>query len=109
MFFVVLVLTILTVMLLHLKSGHPTPLYLGLNVVYSLGAAMLGGWVAARIGRIMPIAHVIALALLMLAFGVFLLRHPAPGQPYGYLVFLVVAPPLVAIAGAALASRRSLA
>jgi hypothetical protein len=99
---VVIVCTLLSVMIFHLKSGHPTPVYLALNVVYSLGAAVLGGWVAGRIARRSPIGHGIALGVVMLAFSIFQLLHPAPGQPFAYLVFLSIAPPLAAVAGAAL-------
>jgi putative membrane protein (TIGR04086 family) len=102
---VVVVLTVVTVAVLHLQSGHPTALYLALNVVYSLGAAVLGGWVAGRIARRSPVAHGVALGVLMLALSAYQLKHPAPGQPFAYLIVLLIACPLAAIAGAALNGR----
>ena len=102
---VVIVLTAICVHAMHLKSGHPTPGYLVFNVAYSLGAAFLGGYVAGWIGRRRPLAHGIVLAVVMLAFAVVFLLHPAASQPYWYQVFLALVPPLAAIGGSAVAGR----
>jgi hypothetical protein len=102
---VVILLTTLSVKLFHLRSGHPTPPYLVANVLYSLGAAELGGFVTAKIAQRSPIAHGIALALLMLLLSIVSYKNHPPGQPLWYQIFLIIAPPLVAIAGAALTTR----
>jgi hypothetical protein len=106
MFVIVIVCTILCLGLMHLKSGHPTPGYLVINVVYSLSAAAVGGWVTGRVSGFRPIAHGVALALLMLVQSTLFLLHPAASQPFLYQVFLTVIPPLAAIAGSALVRSR---
>ena len=45
----VIVLTLIFVKTMGLKSGHPTPGYLAINVIYSFLAAAIGGYVTARI------------------------------------------------------------
>jgi hypothetical protein len=102
MFVLVIVCTLLSLALMHLKTGHPTPGYLVINVVYSLAAAVAGGWVAARVAGYRPLAHGVALALLMFVQGGLFLLHPAASQPFLYQVFLVIFPPLAAIGGSAL-------
>jgi hypothetical protein len=101
MMIVVIVLTVIVVKAFHLQSGHPTPAYLTLNILYSLAAALLGGFVAAKIARRSPLAHGIALELIMLALSLVNFSTSAGGQPLGYRIFVVVALPLAAIAGAA--------
>jgi putative membrane protein (TIGR04086 family) len=103
MFVIVIACTLLSVALMHLKTGHPTPGYLVINVVYSLAAAVAGGWVAARLAGYRPVAHGVALALLMLVLSALSLLHPAPSQPFFYQLFLTIVPPLAAIGGATLA------
>jgi len=100
---IVIVCTLLSVKLMHLTTGHPTPFYLVLNVLYSLAAAVAGGWVAARVAGYRPLAHGVALALLIFALSALSLLHPAPSQPFLYQVFLTLVPPLAAVGGAALA------
>jgi hypothetical protein len=106
MFVIVIACTLLSVALMHLKTGHPTPGYLVLNVVYSLAAAVAGGWVAARVAGYRPITHGVALAALMFVQSALFLLQPAPSQPFLYQVFLTIVPPLAAIGGAALARAR---
>ena len=101
----VIVLTLIFVASLHVQSGHPTPLYLMLNIVYSAGAAIAGGWVAARVAGYRPIAHGVALALLMFLSSLAALRHPAPGQSIAYQVALAILMPLAAVAGSSLLRR----
>jgi hypothetical protein len=105
MSFVVIVCTIVCVHAMHLQSGHPTPAYLGVNVAYSLAAAALGGYVAARIAGYRPLLHSGLLGAIMFCFGALQLRHPAPAQPYAYQVFLAIAPPLAAWAGGLLVRK----
>jgi len=102
---IVIVLTLLSVKLFHLQSGHPTPAYLVVNVVYSLAAALVAGIVAGKIADRSAVAHGIALAILMLIFGAISFSHHPLGQPLWYQVFLLLAPPLAAIAGSALVRR----
>jgi hypothetical protein len=102
---VVVILTMLCVAIFHLQSGHPTPVYLALNMAYSLAAAALGGWITARIAGRSPIAHGIALGAVILALSALQFLHPAPGQSFAYLIFLAIAPPLAAVAGAAFYGR----
>ena len=53
-----------------LKKGVPTytNAYIISNFVYSFGAAVLGGWVTARLAPKSPFPHSIALAFVMLIF-----------------------------------------
>jgi len=46
-------------------AASPTPTYLAANLVVSVMAAVLGGWVAARMAPSRPMTHVYALAGLM--------------------------------------------
>jgi putative membrane protein (TIGR04086 family) len=108
MFLVVIVLTLICVRVLHLKSGHPTPGYLAFNAIYSLAAAILGGYVAARVAGYKPLAHGIALGAVMFVFACLQLLHPAASQPYAYQLLLAVLPPLAAVAGAAFEARRKI-
>lgn len=47
--------------------ADPTPAYIGVNLAYSLGAGVLGGWVAARVAGRAPLVHGVALAVAMVA------------------------------------------
>ena len=59
--------------------------YLAANLVVSLLGAILGGWVAARIGQRAPFAHALVLAALAGCFAlVTALRGAQPGQPAWY-------------------------
>lgn len=102
----VMVLTLVSVSALHVKSGHPTPGYLTLNVIYSLAAALLGGWLAALVAGRSPVAHGIALAVVMLALSAVSYIHYSGTQPFAYQIFLIVAPPLAAVLGAWLCRPR---
>lgn len=65
--------------------------YLAANLVVSLLAAMLGGWVAARVATRAPLAHAASLAIAVAVFGlVTALRPAAPGQPAWYPWTIVV-------------------
>lgn len=46
-------------------QAEPTPAYMGVNLAYSLGAGVLGGWVAARVAGRAPLLHGAALAVAM--------------------------------------------
>jgi len=106
---IVMALTLLSVFALHLKYGNPTPGYLTLNVIYSLAAAVFGGWLAALAAGRAPVAHGIALAVVMLVLSAVSYVHSSGSQPVAYQVFLIVAPPLAAVLGAWLYRPRSIA
>ena len=86
----------------------PTTAWLAVNFAYSLGAAMLGGWLTAYLAPRAPFAHAVALAVVAVAMalpGIF--GGGSPGQPDWY-------PPLMAalaaggiLLGGKLARRRS--
>jgi hypothetical protein len=101
----VIACTLATVHALHLMSGHPTSGYLILNVVYSLAAAVLGGWLAARLAGFKPLHHGLALAMVLALFGLLSLVKPSTAQPYNYQLLMAVLPPFAVLAGAALAAR----
>ena len=107
MMVVVIALTLVFVKTMGLKSGNPTPGYLFINVVYTFLAAAIGGYVAARIAEIRPIATAGGLAILMAIMGVLSYRHYAGLQPLWYQVMMMVAPSLCALGGAALYARNA--
>jgi MFS-type transporter involved in bile tolerance (Atg22 family) len=97
--------TLLAVHTMHLKSAHPTPGYLALNVFYSLLAAVMGGWVAARLSGYKPLHHALALAMILAALGLTMLIRPAPSQPYNYQLMMAVLPSFAVLGGGWLAAR----
>lgn len=97
-----------------LKKGVPTytDAYIISNFVYSFGAAVLGGWVTARMAPQSPVAHSGALAFVVLLFALGDLMakgasEAAAGQPswYGWSVALTGA--LGALAGGWLRTRQA--
>jgi hypothetical protein len=102
MMFIVIVCTVACVKAFHLQSGHPTPLYLAINVAYSLAAAFLGGWICARMAGRSPVIHGAVLAAIMLVLGAFSYQGYKGSQPVWYQLFVILVPPLVAVAGAAM-------
>ena len=107
--FIVIVLTLIAVSTMHLKSGHPTPAYLVLNVVYSFFAAAAAGFVAALIAGRKPLQHAASLAAIMLAFGIFSYYKYAGTQPLWYQLMMMIVPPLCVLAGGAIIARREAA
>ena len=103
----VIVLTLILVKTMGLKSGHPTPGYLAINVLYSFLAASIGGYVTARIAEFKPMAAAGGLAVLLLMTGVISYRHYAGMQPIWYQVMMQIAPSLCALGGAALYARNA--
>ena len=62
-----------------------TTAWLAVNIAYSLAAAMLGGWLAARLAPRAPFAHASALGALALAMALpAVFRGASPGQPVWY-------------------------
>jgi hypothetical protein len=107
MMITVIVLTLIFVKTMGLKTGHPTPGYLFINVVYTFLAAAIGGYVTARIAEFKPIQAAFVLAGLMLAMGVVSYRHYSGLQPTWYQIMMQIAPPLCALAGAAVYARNA--
>jgi len=63
----------------------PTTSWLAVNLVYSLAAAVLGGWLAAYLAPRAPFAHAVALAVVAVAMAVpGILSGGSPGQPDWY-------------------------
>jgi len=79
-------------------GGAPAPmpvLYVAANLVVSLLGAVMGGWLAARIGAFAPLSHALALAIVTAVLAAVSALHPAGGaQPAWY-------PPVVGIIGIA--------
>ncbi len=105
MFVVVLVFTVIFVKALHLQSHHPTPGYLVINVAYSFAAALVGGFVTAKLAGYRPVEHGIALGAVILLVGALFLVHPPVGQPVWYGWALTFLAPVWAILGAATQRR----
>ena len=117
-FFVVAVLvglaTALTARIMLGSAGpgsQPTPAFLAVNLGYSVLFAILGGYVAATVSDHAPLAHALALSVLMMVLGLTTWGinggQPAPGQPnwYPWVITLVVPP--TAVLGGLLVIRRT--
>lgn len=102
---VVIVLTLVSVQVFALKSGHPTPGYLVVNVAYSFAAAALGGYVTALLAPSRPLVHGYILAGVMLVMGALSYVQYRGTQPLWYQALITVVTPLAAIAGARLRAR----
>ena len=52
-------------------AASPTPAYLAVNLGYSFAAAVLGGWLAARVAAVRPVLHagIVGAVMLLLALG----------------------------------------
>jgi hypothetical protein len=103
MMVVVIALTLVMVKTMGLKSGHPTPGYLAVNVVYSLAAAFLGGATTGSIAVERRVRHGIILGMVMLVMGALSYVHYRGGQPGWYQAMMVVVPSLAAVLGAKVA------
>ena len=103
--FIIIIFTVISVAMLHLKSGHPSPGYLAFNVGYSFFAAGAAGFVTGLIADRLPLGHAAVLAVIMLAFGIVSYPHFTGQQPLWYQVMMMSVPPLCVLAGAALFAR----
>jgi small-conductance mechanosensitive channel len=83
------------------QPGMPPPLtpsYLTANLTLSALAAVVGGYVTARMAPARPMVHVAVLALLIVALSILSSRSPmSTGQPRWYQRAL----PVIGLAGAA--------
>lgn len=79
------------------SAAGPAPAsWLAVNFASSLAAAVLGGWLAARLAPRAPFVHAVALAAVALVLsGLAAIRGAAPGQPAWYPAALAA----VALAG----------
>lgn len=96
---VVGVATVVTVMVMLPDAGPgampvPTPKYLAVNLGYSFAAAVLGGWLAARLAGRAPLGHGMAVGTVMLVLGFVTAALPSDGvqgsQPGWYLYVMPV-------------------
>ena len=109
----VIVATVVSMRLLYPRAEPgllpaPTAAWLAVNFAYSLGAAVLGGWLAAYLAPRAPFAHAVALAVVTVAMALpGILGDGSPGQANWY-------PPVMAavavggiLLGGKLARRRA--
>ena len=82
-----------------MPSFRETPAYLSANLLFSVIAALLGGWAAARMAHQQPLAHALALAGLMFGVAMFSLLQGVIDQPAWYGLVLALVMPLVALLG----------
>jgi hypothetical protein len=76
------------------------PAYLTANLLCSAFAALAGGYLTAVLADNAPLAHGIALAVLMMVMSAFSMRQSAGRQPRWYAMTLMLVMPLIAIGGA---------
>jgi hypothetical protein len=108
---VVIVATVLAAgMLAEPSRAGPataTPAWLSVNVAYSLAAAILGGWLTARLAPRAPFAHATALGAVAVAMAIpSLLRGASMGQPAWYPGVMTAVAVAGILAGGALHRRR---
>jgi hypothetical protein len=93
----VIVGTLAAVALLAGPGGSVSASYLLANLAVSFGAALLGGWLVARLAPRRPLTHAAVLAAVMAILTLPSLGSPAPGQPSWYPVALL----FIGVAGVA--------
>ena len=87
-------------------SGEPPGVaYFTLNLGFSLGAALAGGWITARIARHRPIAHSVALASVAAVFVLWGFSKPGSDWPAWYPPALALVATIGTIAGGFARSR----
>jgi hypothetical protein len=109
---VVIVATVLAAGMLpepsRASQATATTAWLAVNFAYSLAAAMLGGWLAARLAPHAPFAHAIALAAVALAMAApSILRGASAGQPGWYPAVMTAIAVAGILAGGRLSRRRA--
>jgi hypothetical protein len=80
-------------------ESAPNASYVYTNLLYSFGAAMIGGYVAATIGSRAPLSHACALAVLVFILAIVTAVQIGDRQPRSYQVALTLIGPLGAILG----------
>jgi hypothetical protein len=90
-------------------AAAPSAAYLVANLAVSMGAAVLGGWLTARLAPRAALVHVVVLALVLLAMSVAPSlggRGPAPGQPGWYAAAIAIVGVAGVLAGGWIRARR---
>jgi hypothetical protein len=77
----------------------PGSSYVYTNLLFSYGAAMIGGYVAAVIGASAPLAHACALAVIVLVLSIVSAVQIGDRQPRWYQVTLALLGPLGVVIG----------
>lgn len=89
----------------RMKSGEamptPPPSYYAYNFIVGLFAAMVGGWLTARIATTAQTGHLIALAIAVLVMGLVSARAPGARHLPGWYKLVI---PVVGLAGVALSA-----
>ena len=97
--FVVGLLTQIAIVTLHVRPGQPTPGYLAINVLYGFLAALAAGYITGLAAGRRPVEHATALASITLIAGVISSLHYAGLEPIWYRWLMILAPPLLMLAG----------
>lgn len=104
---VVVLITLAAAAALGVEQGQTSAVYLAVNLVGSLGAAIGGGYLAQRIsGREKIVAPAIVASLMFLLTIGSVVGEPAPGQPAWYPLALLLLGPAGVLAGGVMAVRR---
>lgn len=90
---------------LNLSFDTPTAIYLACNLLWALLAALLAGYLTARIAHHAAVAHGIALAIILIPLCVFNLYKGLGSRRTPFVIALNVLAPLLCIGGAWLYSR----
>jgi hypothetical protein len=88
-------------------TSTPTPPYLAANLLVSFAAAVVGGWVCARIAPARATAHGVALAAVFFLFAMLPMGGAANGQP-GWYVPAIAAIGVVGVMAGALLEQRGI-
>ena len=91
---------------LHRSFDTPTPLYLTCNLLWTLLAAGLAGYTAARVAHRSPVLHGVLLAVPLLLLAAFNLQKGLGGQRTGFVLAINLLSPAACIFGAWLAPSR---
>ena len=88
-------------------AGTPAGPYLAVNIVYSVIAALTGGYVAARIAPQRPVKHAVLLAVFALVTSIVSAVLQGDRLPRWYQVLLAVCMPMVIVLGGWARARSS--
>jgi hypothetical protein len=80
-------------------TGSPRPAYIAVNLGYSFGAALAGGFVTAWIAKENPLIHVLVLALVVLALSALSAVQQRGMQPIWYQLTLLAMTPVGVFVG----------
>ena len=87
------------------SEGAPNSTYVVTNLIYSLSAAVLGGYVAASIGSRAPLAHACALAGIVFLLAIVSMMQMGDKQPRWYQVALIIVGTAGTVIGGLLRAR----